>query len=968
MEQFAELSFAAFAAQEQGSARLLVLTVNNRHARRLVADLTAHMQGRAVRQMPRIVPLSAWMRQAAESLVHAPGMSMASHVLDGFGVRQLWTRVIQDAEAQRPLLDVGQAAGLAMDADRLCADWDLHVPDGAQTEEYARFRLWRRAYLTQLAQLDAQDDNRLQDAVREAASRGVLPLPFDVLVLAGFTELPPRVLTVLQHAQQQGRQVLRLRRDPPTGVVMQRVRTQSDDPESQWRDAAAWAAHQLRALPQGRFAIVAAQLEADMPFAHRVLRQALGHDAPAGSAPPQPYNIAVARPLAQWPLARAAMAWLEALSAYCRHGVSDPQTIGAALLSGACAGQMAERAARAGIDAAWRRKGVLAVTCDDLADQLRDLAPALGEAWAQALTLAVSQDNGATLDAWANRFRQQLQALGFPGDSTQDSEAFQTLQALDEALDRMAAQAFAFGEQRRVSALAMLGALLRDTPFQPMRDPSARLDVLGMLEADGGHWDAVWVLGLQDDVLPAVARPNPLLPLAVLRQAGTPRATPARELQWAQSMLQALAHCAPRMVFSHAARQGEQPLRPSPLILDVDPVPVADAVADAWDMAVLQATAQPAMATQASGLQGASSQPAASPVAVSPLPDVTSSMPPRSDGVRLESLLDTQGPPLPGDRPLQGGIGVLDTQARNPLWAFVKYRLGGSELPGYAQAADANTRGNFLHHCIELVWRMLPDQSALHQQVVQGTLDALVSQAVAQAAEEGLPGYGAALKALECRRAEGILEHWLQAECAREPFRIQALEHDATWNDGPLALRVRVDRIDALDDGRWLVIDYKTGAGPIDPRNDWTRARPVSLQLPFYAALLEQGQEDYGQGQGQEQEQGSQGVEGQGRVAALVLARLHARTVEFRGLADADGAGWEGVAVPADWQPFAGWSWDDVMRHWRETILALAREVAQGEAPNIVWRATDLAYCDALPFLRLNENGLAQADEGDDDA
>ncbi|WP_262357983.1 hypothetical protein, partial [Bordetella pertussis] len=58
--------------------------------------------------------------------------------------------------------------------------------------------------------------------------------------------------------------------------------------------------------------------------------------------------------------------------------------------------------------------------------------------------------------------------------------------------------------------------------FQPQRDPSARLDVLGLLEAEGGAWDGIWVLGLTDDVLPASPKPNPLLPLAVLRQVGAP--------------------------------------------------------------------------------------------------------------------------------------------------------------------------------------------------------------------------------------------------------------------------------------------------------------------------------------------------------------------------------------------------------------------------------------------------------------
>src|SRR3546814_21132404 len=78
------------------------------------------------------------------------------------------------------------------------------------------------------------------------------------------------------------------------------------------------------------------------------------------------------------------------------------------------------------------------------------------------------------------------------------------------------------------SAVGLLQRLAHETPFQPQRDPAARLDVLGFLESEGGRWDGVWVLGLTDEVLPAAPKPNPFIPLAALRQAHAPRAPPER--------------------------------------------------------------------------------------------------------------------------------------------------------------------------------------------------------------------------------------------------------------------------------------------------------------------------------------------------------------------------------------------------------------------------------------------------------
>src|SRR5690606_10446875 len=99
-------------------------------------------------------------------------------------------------------------------------------------------------------------------------------------------------------------------------------------------------------------------------------------------------------------------------------------------------------------------------------------------------------------------------------------------------------------------------------------------------------------------------------------------------------------------------------------------------------------------------------------------------------------------------------------------------------------------------------------------------------------------GYPETLRRLESLRARDVLQAWLGAELQRRPFHVQDLEREANWRHGALELNVRLDRIDRLDDGSLVVIDYKTGIGPIDPKSHWMRERIVNLQLPFYAAVL----------------------------------------------------------------------------------------------------------------------------------
>ncbi|SSW69832.1 PD-(D/E)XK nuclease family protein [Achromobacter agilis] len=861
------------------AAGTLVLTVNNRLSRRLTLELAGLLrQERQVSELPRILPLSAWLAESANELAFEADDGVPAYRLDSFATQLVWTEAIRTEEAERVLLDASQAARLAMDADLLMDEWELQVPSGADTDEYRGFAKWRERYRKTLAGIDAEDANQGYARVLRALEQGCLATPRQ-LVLAGFTDLSPRFRRLLQAFEAQGTVVAQWRDAQRAAAAAQRYI--AADQGAEWRAAAAWAAGSLKAHPQGRYAIVSPQLEAESPFARRVLSQALaGH----GGEPAYAFNVAVGRPLNEWPMARAALAWLRALAECATGKDCGVDVLGAALLAGHCAGDVRDRARFAAMDARWRRQARLHVSPQEWRKLLAD-TPLLAQAWNQAMEIWTQGGKQATCDVWMLRMKAALTALGFPGEAVLDSVGYQVMGALGDALGSFSALAPAAGRLGGLAAVNLLESVARSASFQPQRDPLARLDVLGLLEAEGGYWDGVWILGLTDDVLPASPKPNPLLPLAVLRQAKAPRATPEREREWAEGMYAALCRCAPDIIVSHAHMDGERELRPSPLI--------ASAALAEW--------APPAAA------------------AVAALPQ--------------ESLDDAQGPPLAAGNRGGGGLDVLDTQARNPLWAFVRHRLGGRELAPYADAATVNVRGQFLHKALELLWGMMPDQETLHEVMAAGRLPALLEQAVAQAAEEELRDYAPALKTLECQRAQAVLASWLDLEAQRLPFAVAQVEKNHQWQRGALTLKLRLDRIDSLDDGRNVIVDYKTGVAAAKPEPDWSRSRPVNVQLPFYASVLADA--------------------AGGDVAGLVLAQVHARQVAAQGLADED-LGMPGVTLASESKYFDGLTWTQIRERWRVAIEALADEYVAGYAANVAYRRDDLKYCDALPFLRLH--------------
>lgn len=304
--QDAPLSYPELSLPDIGglpAAGTLVLTVNNRLARRLTLELAGLLRAeRQVSELPRIVPLSAWLAESANELAFDAGGDMPAYRLDSFATQMVWTEAIRAEEAERVLLDARQAARLAMDADLLMDEWELRVPSGADTDEYKGFARWRLRYREALAELDAEDANQGYARVLDALGQGRLATP-QRLVLAGFTEVSPRFARLLDAFAAQGSDIGQWR-DAQRAPAQPR-RFEAPDQGSEWRAAASWAATQLQVHPTGRYAIVSPQLEAESVFARRVLGQALaGRDG----APALAFNVAVGRPLDEWPMARAALA------------------------------------------------------------------------------------------------------------------------------------------------------------------------------------------------------------------------------------------------------------------------------------------------------------------------------------------------------------------------------------------------------------------------------------------------------------------------------------------------------------------------------------------------------------------------------------------------------------------------------------------------------------------------------------
>jgi exodeoxyribonuclease-5 len=618
---------------------------------------------------------------------------------------------------------------------------------------------------------------------------------------------------------------------------------------------------------------------------------------PDATESPRCFNFSLGRPLAGEPLVRCA---LELLQLGGGKGAKVEQARLSALLLADGWATASEADGRALLDAALRRDLPWLTTLTALlrlAKRLADDAPCRRSI--AALTALADTLGGAPRrlrpGQWLGVFRTALAAAGWPGERPLSSREFQARRAFDDVLAAFARLEPLLGSLSQSEAVRRLGQLCRQRIFQPETRGQPALQILGLLESAGLEFDALWVMGMNDDQWPPRPRPNPLLPIESQRAAGSAHASAEVELDFARRIHARLLDAAPEVVFSYARAEGNRLLRPSPLLAGLPERTLA--------------TPQPS--TIATRLAAASGQ--------------------------LEQLDDAAAPPLLAGETVSGGSWLLRAQAICPAWAFYQYRLGAEALAEPLEGLDPADRGSLAHGALEAFWRQTQDSAklaALDETALAEAIAAAVAEAIRRfeaARQTQLP---ARFRQLEAARLEKLLSVWLGFEAGRPaPFTVVACEQRAEIEIEGIRIRLVVDRIDQLADGRQIIIDYKTGAA-IDSKN-WSSPRLTEPQLPIYAALVND------------------------QVAAVVFARALPDQPAFTGVADEKdilpGVPGLGDARQKIFDPAKFSDWPAVITHWRACLHTVAGEIRDGWAGVVFADAKDLQYCPALPLLRLPE-------------
>jgi exodeoxyribonuclease-5 len=881
-------------------ADAVIICATSRLARRL---REAHNRVRIDQGLDRWVPLDAltldaWLgRMAGEALLagrinarQAPRLALSATQ-----ERLLWERAIEgdagDADdGVAALFNREGLAATAAQANDLAEVWSLPLAkdDDPGNEELRRFLHWRRLFRADCEQNGWLEPARLRAWQLRAVEEGACRLPARVS-FAGFDRFNPQERRLMRALAERGVEVGEF--VTGDGKVGQAGIAGLADRKAECRAAAAWAKDGLAKRPQGRFGIVVPQLASVRAMLATALDDALHPEAlaPRNAGMPRCYNFSLGTALAGQAIVSAGLRLLAIASRPRRIAAAD---FGALLCGPYWSASESEADGRARLDVLLRERmppelelaGVLRA-----ARRMRDRGLRIGRCVAHLETLrefGARHGSARRPSQWAMELIDLLDDAGWPGERGLSSHEWQAKKAFLDTLAQIDALDVVTGRIDLARAVRLIARQCRERVFQPETEGTPAIEVLGPLEAAGAEFDALWVLGLNEDVWPPAPRPNPLLPARLQRQARSTHASAEVELEFAQAVQRRLLRSAPEIVFSYARAEGDRPLRLSPLLAGL---PEAEGL-------------RAPVATLAQSLQGKGS---------------------------VQMLDDSIAPPVPEGGMIPGGTGLLRAQALCPAWAFYRYRLGAQALAEPVAGLNAAERGTLLHRAMEHLWRGR-DSKAMRDLGEAGRREAAhdaAAAAIEQFAERREAPLPPRYAALEREHLTALILEWLAVELRRDaPFHVAGSEQRRQVNIEGLVIDVTLDRLDEFnegDDGRRLLIDYKTGSQI--KVSAWEGERIAEPQLPVYAAwALDEP------------------------PAAVAFARVRAGDCGFVGIgAIGTMALVDGVKAVEDWPA--------VLAQWREAIAAVAREIRKGEAGVRFVDEKALQYCEVLPLLRLPE-------------
>lgn len=882
----------------------LILTPNNRLRSKIIDAWGGYQraQGHKVWQAPRIHVIEQWFTERWEQLQAQAYPESSPVIVSSEEQRILW----EEITANCGLMQTEAIAKQAASAFNTLVRWNQPISKHSiDTHINPQCRQWISDYQHRLKTLGYITPEDSFCIIGNAFEQQQLT-PEDTIYLLGFDDISPLLQTQLTKACS-SLQII----SPPSHEPASLQRVEFDSTDAERQAVAQWARITLEQQPNARIGIIAPNLgqcrkQIEFAFTAEFEAHSLHPDTERYTLP---FNLSTGTPLGDTPFVAAT---LQLLKLQVQNQEWDIEFLVQCLLSPFWGRYSEELEQRCALANKLQALGVFRISGDTLrywAQRIDErlntdanpLSTQLFDYLNQCHQFSTSPSNkGKHLpSAWVDIFLKQLDLLYWPGERTPDSQEYQQTQLWYQLLEGFAKLDNVLNAVSSHEALKQLNAMANQLPFQA-KVPDSPIQILGILEGAGLHFTHCWVMGLHQQAWPPAPKPNSLLPISLQREHNMPHASSLRELQYAQSLTDNYRHCANTLIFSSPSHEddSEQHLLPSQLISDIPLTSISTHTAadslESWNTQLQQ-------------------------------------------GSHI-ALTDCQKAPAFTHTDIPGGSGFFKAQAENPFDSFAKYRLGAQSPIAPMNGFSHIEKGNILHNSLAAIWQILGTQAALlalDNSSLHTLIDEQVKAAISDIQRHKPSHLSQPLCAIEQERQSYLIGEWLAIEKKRAPFTVVAIEEAQTVQLNGMNINIRIDRVDQLQDGSFLIIDYKTGKAHL---NAWKGERPKEPQLPLYALTYAQ-------------ENSLNAVKG------ICFAQINILDQCFKGLGEADIA--EGIPHIEKNRAGLPTTWEDALQQWQATLNQLLAEFQHGDCHIAYLDDNCKAY--AGDYLRINRFYEAEA-------
>lgn len=485
--------------------------------------------------------------------------------------------------------------------------------------------------------------------------------------------------------------------------------------------------------------------------------------------------------LAAHPLVASALLLLE---------LAEPRisfsSAGAILRSPFIDGARSERSLRALADRKLRRARELDYSPSQLQTAAWD-CPVLYQMLGRIHRIVAKLNPPLRLPQWSAVFSDILEKAKWPAIENLTEAERRAVDHWRSALSELASLGLVSASVSLRQAIAHLRSILA----RPVETGSWSSPVQ-ILDANSAHaieFDSSFIINACEDAWPALIPVSPLIPYKLQRLHQVPLSSPELVAEDRDRRNAALFHSSPAVHISYSGN-------PSPLLRSQATQPDD---APCWNGKTQQQSYEPAA---------------------------------------IESRDDSQAPPLPLSNDVHGGSGIVKAQSQCPFKAFIEYRLTARADDEACFGFDPLARGIFAHKALEYVWRELGTLRNL-KALGRDDLRQLIVRHVAEVVKGDADGpIHAVTSAAERERLVDVVFDWLEIERHRPAeFTVEHIEDEREVELSGLKLKLRIDRVDRLENGHLVLIDYKTGDQNL---NRLVGERPDEPQLLVYAAALDE--------------------------------------------------------------------------------------------------------------------------------